>query len=495
MTKLVDVSKLNQALVTYDRLLRTLPFNTLKEVATALSLNLMNLQGKHALINERRRAGGTQSYKEGKDFSYLTALLGYDASVIEPKDVVFITKENSKKYEDNELLVVGGQPVSNITKRHPLELRIVSSLVRSHAEDVIEQLFHAVRDDASVIPSGAFNGFFSKLNDLLSAGEINVARGNYYPTGVLSNPVSDSDTDAYEILVDFIASASSSLRSSKGGVPQLLASQGALSAARAAFRNKVKSHSYPTMEDMLKSLREDAFAPGLLISTHECLGSGSKLILQKVGNMDVAFNTQAASQFCQIRNIYEDPNDWQFWLQSGYDTRIRDWHEKVFRTNEQQNISVDMAGDDAKTGGIQIAIEGTESESAVASVTGVSGTRRDGYYFLSLAPGNYTVNFSGVSGYAAESAAVTVQAGRVAVATGTFKKEVVLTLAANNALYGAVTAAPAKEKYLEGDEVVLTATAETGYHFTKWDDENTDNPRTVTVPNANKTYTATFAQD
>ena len=68
--------------------------------------------------------------------------------------------------------------------------------------------------------------------------------------------------------------------------------------------------------------------PALEILSHEALGQGSRLILQKKGNMDVAFNTQAATKFCQIRDIYEDPNEWQFWLQTGYDTRIRDWHEK-----------------------------------------------------------------------------------------------------------------------------------------------------------------------
>ena len=345
MSKLVDVSKLNQATVIYDRALRSLPFLTLKEASNALKLNLMDLQGKHALINERRHAGGTQSYKIGKDFNTLKELLGYEPSVIEPLDVVFITKENSKKYDDVELLVVGGTPVSNINKRHPLELKIASMLVRSHAEDVVDHLFHAVRDDESTAPYGAFNGFFSKLNDLLTAGQLTADRGNYHETGAIAAPVSGSDTEAYEKLVEFIATSNPFLRKSSTGVPQLLISQGALAAARAAFRNKVKSFDYPSMEKMIESLREDSFCPGLIVSTHECIGKGSKLILQKVGNMDVAFNTQGATRFCQIRDIYEDPNEWQFWLQAGYDTRIRDWHEKVFRTNEQQNTPWELAGD------------------------------------------------------------------------------------------------------------------------------------------------------
>ncbi len=44
---------------------------------------------------------------------------------------------------------------------------------------------------------------------------------------------------------------------------------------------------------------------------------------------------------------------------------------------------------------------------------------------------------------------------------------------------------------LEGDETIITATANEGYHFVRWQDNNTDNPRTITVT-ANVTYTAYF---
>ena len=135
--KLIDVSKLNEAMTIYDKTLRTLPYATLKDVAAILRLNLMDLQGKHVRINERRHAGGTQSYKVGKDFSMVEKLLTFEPSAIEPKDVVCITKENSQVYNDNELLVIGGTPVSNINKRHPLETRVAFTLVRNHAEDVV----------------------------------------------------------------------------------------------------------------------------------------------------------------------------------------------------------------------------------------------------------------------------------------------------------------------------------------------------------------------
>ena len=47
--------------------------------------------------------------------------------------------------------------------------------------------------------------------------------------------------------------------------------------------------------------------------------------------------------------------------------------------------------------------------------------------------------------------------------------------------------------YYENTECTLTATANHGYAFDKWSDNNTDNPRTVTVT-GNATYTANFRQ-
>lgn len=250
--KLIDVSKLNQTLITYDKALRALPFATLQEVAAKLGLNVMDLQGKHALINERRRAGGTQSYKIGKNFRLVDKLLGYEPSVIEPKDVVCITKENSQKYDDGELLIVGGQPVSNINKKHPLETRVAFTLVKSHVEDVVYTLFHAERDEDSTSPSGAFDGLFTKADMLITTGDVNAARGNFAPSGLFALPTKDTDSAAYENLVEWIGGANTYLRSSKSGIPQLLCAETVLIAARSALRNKLSMQEYPSMQRMIE---------------------------------------------------------------------------------------------------------------------------------------------------------------------------------------------------------------------------------------------------
>lgn len=64
-----------------------------------------------------------------------------------------------------------------------------------------------------------------------------------------------------------------------------------------------------------------------------------------------------------------------------------------------------------------------------------------------------------------------------------------ITTNANNAAYGTTT--PAQGVFSAGDEATLTATANSAYKFTGWNDGSIENPRTITV-NGDATYTANF---
>jgi len=84
----------------------------------------------------------------------------------------------------------------------------------------------------------------------------------------------------------------------------------------------------------------------------------------------------------------------------------------------------------------------------------------------------------------------TIQVTGDATYTAVFEKNTyTITAQSANDIQGYVSA-PTQAEYL--DEVTLTATAQYGYHFTKWNDGNTDNPRTVQITQ-DITYTAYFA--
>ena len=77
----------------------------------------------------------------------------------------------------------------------------------------------------------------------------------------------------------------------------------------------------------------------------------------------------------------------------------------------------------------------------------------------------------------------------VAIMFTSCKKEYTLTVQSDNEAWGSVVGSGT---YAKGTVVSIVAIANSGYKFVKWQDDNTDNPRTVTVK-TNETYTATFA--
>ena len=68
------------------------------------------------------------------------------------------------------------------------------------------------------------------------------------------------------------------------------------------------------------------------------------------------------------------------------------------------------------------------------------------------------------------------------------KNQYTIKVSANNSSYGSVSGGGT---YEEGTQVTLTATANSGYKFTEWNDGNTDNPRVITVTQ-DESYTAYF---
>ena len=83
----------------------------------------------------------------------------------------------------------------------------------------------------------------------------------------------------------------------------------------------------------------------------------------------------------------------------------------------------------------------------------------------------------------------TVTVTENAIYTASFaKNNYTITTNSENPLWGSATGGKTAE-YL--DQVTISANANYGYHFTQWNDGNTQNPRTVTVIE-NATYTASF---
>lgn len=82
-------------------------------------------------------------------------------------------------------------------------------------------------------------------------------------------------------------------------------------------------------------------------------------------------------------------------------------------------------------------------------------------------------------------------ANAVYTAKFTMVKECIITVESNNDSWGAVAGGGI---YPSGTQINLSATPNSGYHFTKWSDGNTDKQRVITVTE-DATYTAIFKPD
>ena len=107
----------------------------------------------------------------------------------------------------------------------------------------------------------------------------------------------------------------------------------------------------------------------------------------------------------------------------------------------------------------------------------ISATPATGYHFVQWQDGN-------------SDNPRTVTLTAAATYTATFDTNVyVLTVVSGNETMGSASGSVAAAKHFVNYEI--SAEANYGYHFTGWNDNNTDNPRTVTLTES-KTYTANF---
>ena len=183
---IIDFAKLTEAAKTYDKVLRTLPFFSLEEVASSLGLNVQEVANEHVVVNKRRLAGATGPYKQGMVISYKEEIAKFYESTLKPEIVVSKTKDNILNYQDKQLLVAAGATLDLKSKKHPLEQMIVQDEVISHAEDVVFALFFAERDEDIFSPATAFTGFYPAMDMLVTEGYIAAGENNLAVTGAFA---------------------------------------------------------------------------------------------------------------------------------------------------------------------------------------------------------------------------------------------------------------------------------------------------------------------
>ncbi len=333
----VNLTSLQESAVIFQKDLQTLPFAVLREVLGVHGFNMFpNIQNKHVLTSFERKRGIAKPYDaDNVGNSDLGKAI---QRTLEVHPAYASVKDNIKNYKT---IMVGPDDLlgKNQSKKHPWEMVMLNSQVKTFAEDILDALFGATYDVDDQSPYGLFDGIDELIATDISAGLIAAAKGNYVSTSAIVKPTSESDINAFKYLLEFYRAAHPRLKA----VPTLLYVPIYVAEAYSdAYFNKFRSK--PTVDQYNRTILEGTDGKCKIVAS-EYMGSGSRFFLSVPGNIDFGMNTESDDQFIQVRYPYEDPNSVQFWIQGDYGMRIRSVNEKMFQVNDGTPTHAALSGD------------------------------------------------------------------------------------------------------------------------------------------------------
>lgn len=332
-----DLTLLQSSAEKYNRELKYLPVAVLRETLGRAGINMLpGIQYKDTIVNYERNGGIAKPYVSG---DLVNSNLGQaKESTLEVAPSYASVKDNIQNYQK---IAVGPDQLlnKNKTKQHPWNRVMLWAIVSTFGEDILDALWPAARDTDNKTPQGMFDGFDTHIDTAIAAGTIAAGKGNYVSTGSISKPTSESDTDAYDVLLAFWRSAHPMLRSAQ---TILQVPNDVYDAYVDAYFNKYRQK--PTV-DAYNRIYLDGSGGKCRIVPITAMGTGDRIVLMKSGLYDFGADNATDHQFVQVRDPYEDPNFKQFWIQGSYGTRIRTVHQKMFQVNDGTPVKNLLSGD------------------------------------------------------------------------------------------------------------------------------------------------------
>ncbi len=346
MAKVINVDSLNRTSEQYDPILRMLPFRDLQPRVREMGFRLLSSDKELREVSYERKGGIAKPYAGGTtdvDAEYETAIGKTKEMVLSPQWGYTALTENIMNYEGVNVIGNAPEHVDPQTKKHPQEMLILQSVVKTVGEDLLDALYFAERDITDKSPLGLFDGINTLVDAMVSSGDIAAGNGNLQNSGVLTNGSSGADLyRAYTNLITWLRKANWALRK---GSPILKMSYATYYNVLDALTEKLQYKGVLAFEEFLRLIRGDSGIMNLNISIEEEMGSGHRLYLTVPNNFDFSLWTQASQKFVQPRQIFKDPNDIQYWSQWKAGARVRNIHAKSFMMNEQSAVANQLSGD------------------------------------------------------------------------------------------------------------------------------------------------------
>lgn len=349
----VNITGLQLAAETYQKDFMLLPYALLIPVLQELKISMLEVNNKDIVIVKERAGGAARPYVAGAP-NYKNEISRLIERSLETYTAVAPIKDNITNYKSkNVLFDAAKNKVNNQSKQHPLERDIIADIITTVGEDIIDCLFHAVRNVADQTPQGMANGFYTIADALIVAGEISTPKGNLVECDALTAPSSPSDLTAFNSLRDWLRNIDPKWRQ-KNAV--LYIPYSALINVKDSLENKKTSYKDVTFASLLTQLQEDCGIPNLQMVSHYCLGIGDRLLLTEPGNLDLGMNTFGDAGFVQVRAPFEDPNEIQFWNQFDIGMRIKNLNKRGFMISDGSVVGNELSGDYSSGSGSNVGV-------------------------------------------------------------------------------------------------------------------------------------------
>lgn len=350
----ICVDKIQQAAVTYDPVLRYLPHIELEGFIKEMHFNLQTVTEEERIINMRRRGDLLRPYRgyvsndHAKD-----EILRPEESVLSPRLGYLTIKDNIQNYRDKKLLMKEGRTLTGENKKHPYEYEILKGIVKTFVEDFTIAIPHAKENDSGTSAFDIFDGYNAIVDKLIGETKISKGRGNLIE---VDNLVPADETEAekkkpLDALIGFVRSLNPILRS---GALDIIVPMDTLHRILDAFELRRVSQGDISREKLAEFVRDKCgLGQTPSIISNSILGNGTRLIATRPGNITVGVSAPADMQFVQVRSVYEDPNEVQYWMQAHMGVRIDNWNKKVFAvSNGTISIPTGLEGDYRLVGSI-----------------------------------------------------------------------------------------------------------------------------------------------
>jgi len=333
---LINVQGLNETATIIRPELLIYPVVYKKEFLRAMGVETIGgIQDKMRQYDYERRGGLMRPYNP-----LMEANRGKIGQIYENDLVVHLAsgihEDNIQDYKPN---TVGGMSLlgTNKTYKNPAERLILYSLMATWTEDLMDVLFHGVRNPLGENPYDLFDGWYTQIQKFKLEERISKKNKNLVPTGPIVSSDND-DTEPFYQIENFLSGAHPTL----SGRPAILhVTQNTFNAYQLAAA-KVFGSTLTVDQWGLVQLKN---RPNIKMFVNSSMGEGDLLILTVDRNFQLGFDSLSDDEYVLVRSIKDDANVVTMNIQARYGEAIRSIHAKVFCINDGSLLPISLSGD------------------------------------------------------------------------------------------------------------------------------------------------------